>query len=58
MHRVGFEPTSVTTSHLECDALDRSAICARYYYHLINDFIYLLLFKIILNIKNYIQTLS
>ena len=30
MHRVGFEPTSVATSHLECDALDRSAICAQW----------------------------
>ena len=30
MHREGFEPSSVATSHLECDSLDRSDICARY----------------------------
>jgi hypothetical protein len=28
MHEVGFEPTSITTSHLECDPLDRSGIRA------------------------------
>ena len=28
MHREGFEPSSVATSHLECDPLDRSGICA------------------------------
>ena len=28
MHRVGFEPTRIATSHLECDPLDRSGICA------------------------------
>lgn len=33
MHREGFEPSSVATSHLECDSLDRSDICARYYIH-------------------------
>jgi hypothetical protein len=47
MHRVGFEPTSVATSHLECDALDRSAICAQCYYVFINYFIQLLYFKFI-----------
>jgi hypothetical protein len=30
MHREGFEPSRVATSHLECDSLDRSDICARY----------------------------
>ena len=30
MHEVGFEPTRITTSHLECDPLDRSGIRARY----------------------------
>ena len=32
MHRVGFEPTRIATSHLECDSLDRSDIYARYYF--------------------------
>ena len=31
MHKEGFEPSSVATSHLECDSLDRSDICAQYY---------------------------
>lgn len=31
MHREGFEPSSVATSHLECDPLDRSGICAHWY---------------------------
>ena len=30
MHREGFEPSSVSTSHLECDPLDRSGICAQW----------------------------
>ena len=30
MHRKGFEPLRVATSHLECDSLDRSDTCARY----------------------------
>ena len=31
MHKEGFEPSSIATSHLECDPLDRSGICAHWY---------------------------
>ena len=39
MHRVGFEPTSFATSHLECDPLDRSGIYANCFLTFLSPFI-------------------